>query len=186
VASALRAPLDVLLVRKLGVPGREELAMGAVASGGPRVINEDIVRGFGLPDDVIDAVEAQEQQELTRRERLYRDDLPPPDLRGRTIILVDDGLATGASMRAAVQAARQQQPARIIVAVPTASPDTCEALKREADDVISVILPEPFFAVGQSYDDFSQTTDNEVRDLLARQHGAEDARAEPSEDSSKT
>ena len=123
---------------------------------------------------------------MTRRERLYRDDLPPPDLRGRTIILVDDGLATGASMRAAVQAARQQQPARIIVAVPTASPDTCEALKREADDVVSVILPEPFFAVGQSYDDFSQTTDNEVRDLLARQHSAEDARAEPSEDSSKT
>ena len=177
VASALRAPLDVLLVRKLGVPGREELAMGAVASGGPRVINEEIVRGFGIPDDVISAVAAQEQQELTRRERLYRDDLPPPDLRGRTIILVDDGLATGASMRAAVQAARQQQPARIIVAVPTASPDTCEALKGEADDVVSVILPEPFFAVGQSYDDFTQTTENEVRDLLGRQHSAEDARA---------
>jgi predicted phosphoribosyltransferase len=169
VARALRAPLDVFLVRKLGVPGHEELAMGAVASGGVRVLNDEIVKGLGIPEPVIEAVAAEEQQELTRRERLYRDGRPPPDLRGRTVILVDDGLATGATMRAAVEAARQQHPARIIVAVPTASPDICEALKKEADDVVSVILPEPFFAVGQWYDDFTQTTDEEVRDLLARQ-----------------
>ena len=169
VACALRAPLDVFLVRKLGVPGHEELAMGAVASGGVRVLNHEIIGGLGVPDDIIDAVAAREQEELTRRECLYRDDRPPPALSGRTVILVDDGLATGATMRAAVQAAKHQKPARIIVAVPTASPDTCEGLKQEADEVVSVVLPEPFFAVGQWYDDFAQTPDQEVRDLLARQ-----------------
>ena len=168
VARAVGAPLDVFLVRKLGVPGYEELAMGAVASGGVRVLNDEIVRGLGISEHQIDAVVARELQELARRERLYRGDHPPPDVAGRTVILVDDGLATGATMRAAVQALRQQHPVRIVVAVPTASPDTNEALKVEADDVICAMTPEPFFAVGHWYQDFTQTTDNEVRELLAR------------------
>jgi len=167
VSRALGAPLDVFLVRKLGVPGYEELAMGAVATGGVRVLNDEIVRGLGISEQEIDAVVARELQELGRRERLYRGSRPTPDVAGRTVILVDDGLATGATMRAAVAALRQQHPARIVVAVPTASPDTCEALKAEADDVICAITPEPFFAVGHWYDDFTQTTDNEVRELLA-------------------
>jgi erythromycin esterase-like protein/predicted phosphoribosyltransferase len=170
VARALGAPLDVFVVRKLGVPGHEELAMGAVASGGVRVLNDEIVEGLGVSEHTIDAAGLREQQELTRRERLYRNGRPAPDLSGRTVILVDDGLATGATMRAAVQAARQQHPARIIVAVPTASPDTAAALKRDADEVVSVMLPEPFFAVGQWYDDFGQTTDEEVRELLSQRH----------------
>jgi len=168
VARALGAPLDVFLVRKLGVPGYEELAMGAVATGGVRVVNEHIVRTRGIPDPVIDAVAAEEQQELTRRERLYRGDRPPPDVRGRTVILVDDGLATGATMQAAIKALQQQQPSRIVVAVPTASPETCEALRAEVDDVVCATTPEPFYAVGFWYEDFSQTTDDEVRDLLAQ------------------
>jgi predicted phosphoribosyltransferase len=168
VARALSALLDVFLVRKLGVPGYEELAMGAVATGGSRVLNDEIVRGLGISEHEIDAVVAREVQELARRERLYRADPRPPDAAGRTVILVDDGLATGATMRAAVEALRRQQPARIVVAVPTASPDTCEALKAEADEVICAMTPEPFFAVGHWYDDFTQTTDEEVRDLLAR------------------
>jgi predicted phosphoribosyltransferase len=168
VAHALGAPLDVFLVRKLGVPGYEELAMGAVATGGLRVLNDDIVRGLGIREIEIDAVVARELQELARRARLYRGDRPPPDVGGRTMILVDDGLATGATMRAAVQALRQQLPARIVVAVPTASPDTCEALRAEANDVICAMTPEPFIAVGHWYDDFTQTTDDEVHDLLTR------------------
>jgi predicted phosphoribosyltransferase len=168
VADALGAPLDVFVVRKLGVPGYEELAMGAVATGGRRVLNDEIVRGLGIPETEIDGVVARELQELARRERLYRGDRPPPDVGGRTVILVDDGLATGATMRAAVRALRQRQPASIVVAVPTASPDTCEALRAEADDVICTMTPEPFFAVGHWYDDFTQTTDEEVHDLLAR------------------
>jgi predicted phosphoribosyltransferase len=167
VSRALGAPLDVFLVRKLGVPGYEELAMGAVASGGVRVLNDEIVRGLGISEDEIDAAVARELQELGRRERLYRGNRPTPNVAGRTVILVDDGLATGATMRAAVAALRQQHPARIVVAVPTASPDTCEALKAEADDVICAMTPEPFFAVGHWYEDFTQTTDNEVRELLA-------------------
>src|SRR5712671_1469170 len=167
VARALGAPLDVFVVRKLGVPGYEELAMGAVATGGVRVLNDQLVSRLGIPNHLIDAVVARELQELARRERLYRGDRPPPDVGGRTVILVDDGLATGATMRAAVQALRQQQPGRIVVAVPTASPDTCEALRAEADDVICAMTPEPFFAVGHWYEDFTQTTDNEVRELLA-------------------
>ena len=143
--------------------------MGAVATGGVRVLNDEIVRGLGISDHEIDAAAARELQELARRERLYQGDRPPPDIAGRTVILVDDGLATGATMRAAIAAVRQQQPARIVVAVPTASPDTCEVLKAEADDVICAITPEPFFAVGHWYDDFTQTTDDEVRELLARQ-----------------
>ena len=169
VARCLGAPLDVFLVRKLGVPGYEELAMGAVATSGVRVLNDQIVNGLGIPSYVIDAVAAQEQQELERRERLYRGSRPPPDVRGRTLILVDDGLATGATMRAAVMALRQLQPARIVVATPTASPEICEELRSEVDEVICAITPEPFLAVGHWYEDFSQTTDDEVRNLLARQ-----------------
>src|SRR5467141_2342286 len=167
VARTLGAPLDVFLVRKLGVPGYEELAMGAVATGGVRVLNDQIVNGLGIPGYVIDAVAAQEQQELARRERLYRGGRPSPDVRGRTVILVDDGLATGATMHAAIEALRQQRPARIVVAVPTASRETCEALRREVDEVVCAITPEPFHAVGLWYDDFTQTTDQEVRELLA-------------------
>jgi predicted phosphoribosyltransferase len=168
VARELGAPLDVFLVRKLGVPGYEELAMGAVATGSVRVLNDEIVRGLGISEHEIDAAAARELQELARRERLYRGDRPPPDIAGRTVILVDDGLATGATMRAAIAAVRQQQPARIVVAVPTASPDTCEALKAEADHVVCAMTPEPFLAVGHWYEDFTQTTDDEVRELLAR------------------
>jgi predicted phosphoribosyltransferase len=168
VARELGAPLDVFLVRKLGVPGYEELAMGAVATGGVRVLNDEIVRGLGISEHEIDAAAARELQELARRQRLYRGDRPLPDIAGRTVILVDDGLATGATMRAAIAAVRQQQPARIVVAVPTASPDTCEALKAEADDVVCAMTPEPFLAVGHWYEDFTQTTDDEVRELLAR------------------
>jgi predicted phosphoribosyltransferase len=175
VARALNAPLDVFLVRKLGVPGYEELAMGAIATGGVRVLNDQLVGGLRIPDYVVDEVAASEQQELARRERLYRGDRPAPDVRGRTVILVDDGLATGATMLAAVKALRQQQPARIVVAVPTASPETCEQLRAEVDDIICAITPEPFHAVGLWYEDFSQTTDEEVRDLLAR--SAEASRA---------
>jgi erythromycin esterase-like protein/predicted phosphoribosyltransferase len=177
VARALNAPLDVFIVRKLGVPGHEELAMGAVATGGARVLNDRIVRALRIPDYVIDAVTAQEQQELRRRERLYRGSRPPPDVRGRTAILVDDGLATGATMQAAIKALRQLQPARIVVAVPTASPETCEALRAEVDEVICAITPEPFHAVGLWYEDFSQTTDEEVRDLLARLQHPEERQA---------
>jgi erythromycin esterase-like protein/predicted phosphoribosyltransferase len=173
VARALGAPLDVFVVRKLGVPGYEELAMGAVATGGVRVLNEQLVERLGIPEQMIDAVAARERQELARRERLYRGGRPPPDVRGRTVILVDDGLATGATMHAAIQALRQQNPARIVVAVPTASPETCEEMKAKADDVICGITPEPFHAVGRWYRDFSQTTDEEVRLLLAQRNSQE-------------
>jgi erythromycin esterase-like protein/adenine/guanine phosphoribosyltransferase-like PRPP-binding protein len=179
VARALGAPLDVFVVRKLGVPGYEELAMGAVATGGVRVLNDNIVAGLHIPDYLIDAVANRELEELRRRERVYRGGRPPPDVRGRTVILVDDGLATGATMQAAVKALRQLQPARIVVAVPTASPDTCEALRAEVDEVICAITPEPFQAVGRWYQDFSQTTDDEVRDLLARRQQPEARQAEP-------
>ncbi len=168
VARALGAPLDVFLVRKLGVPGQEEVAMGAVATGGVRVLNDSIVRSLGIPREVIDAVTARELEELAHRERLYRGDRPPVDVRGRTVILVDDGLATGATMVAAVRALRQRGPARIVVAVPIAPPETCAALRAEADDVVCTMTPEPFRAVGVWYQDFSQTTDDEVRALLAR------------------
>jgi predicted phosphoribosyltransferase len=175
VARALNAPLDVFLVRKLGVPGYEELAMGAIATGGVRVLNDQLVDGLRIPDYIVDEIAGWEQRELIRRERLYRGDRPPPDVRGRTVILVDDGLATGATMLAAVKALRQMQPARIVVAVPTASPETCDLLRIEADDVICAITPEPFHAVGLWYEDFSQTTDEEVRELLARSAAASGA-----------
>jgi predicted phosphoribosyltransferase len=165
---ALGAPLDVFVVRKLGVPGYEELAMGAVATGGVRVLNDQVVSRLGIPEHVIDAVAAREQQELARRERLYRGGRPPLDVRNRTVILVDDGLATGATMHAAIAALRQLHPARIVVAVPTASAETCEEMRAEADDVICAVTPEPFQAVGRWYQDFSQTMDEEVQDLLKR------------------
>ena len=177
VARAHGAPLDVFVVRKLGVPGYEELAMGAVATGGVRVLNDQLIKRLGIPDHVIDAVTARERQELARRERLYRDGRPPPDISGRTVILVDDGLATGATMQAAIEALRQQNPAHIVVAVPTASPDTCEEMKAKADDVICAITPQPFDAVGRWYQDFSQTTDEEVGALLARTSTPENSEA---------
>ncbi len=168
VARQLNAPLDVFVVRKLGVPGQEELAMGAIATGGVRVLNEDVVQTLQIPEDVIDEVAAREQRELQRRERLYRDDRPPCAVQGRTVILVDDGLATGSTMRAAVAALRQQHPARIIVAVPVGAAQTCAELANEADEVVCVRMPEPFYAVGLWYDHFSQTTDAEVHELLER------------------
>jgi predicted phosphoribosyltransferase len=177
VARTLGAPLDVFVVRKLGVPGYEELAMGAVATGGVRVLNDQLVERLGIPAPLIDAVAARESQELARRERLYRGGRPPPDVGGRTVILVDDGLATGATMHAAIEALRQQNPARIVVAVPVASSDTCEEMKKKADDVVCAMTPEPFHAVGRWYKDFSQTTDEEVRELLARRNAPDDSKA---------
>jgi putative phosphoribosyl transferase len=168
VARALGVPLDIFLVRKLGLPGQEELAMGAIATGGVRVLNEEVVRYLRIPGEVIDRVAAREQQELLRRERAYRDDRPEPDVSGRTVILIDDGLATGSTMRAAVAALKQQGPARIVVAVPTAAPQTCDEFRDEVDEIVCATTPEPFMGVGQWYEDFSQTTDEEVRDLLRR------------------
>lgn len=180
VARALGAPLDVFIVRKLGVPGYEELAMGAVATGGMRVINADVVDKLGIPQYLIDAIAQQEEGELARRERVYRGGRAPPQLRGRTVILVDDGLATGSTMLAAIRALRQRDPARIAVAVPVASRDTCDAMRAEADEVVCLLTPEPFQAVGRWYEDFSQTSDDEVRELLAR---ARQRSAPPPEDS---
>jgi putative phosphoribosyl transferase len=168
VARALEAPLDVFIVRKLGVPGHEELAMGAIASGGVCVLNDDVAAALRIPRPVFEATVARELRELQRRERSYRGDRPPPRVRGRTVILVDDGLATGSTMRAAVAALRRLAPARVIVAVPTAAPATCDLLQREADECICEITPDPFCAVGMWYEDFRQTTDEEVHDLLAR------------------
>lgn len=175
VATALGAELDVFLVRKLGVPGQEELALGAVATGGVRVLNQEIVTTLGIPPHVIDAVAQREVQELARRERLYRDDRPAPNVRDRTVILVDDGLATGSTMRAAVAALKQQQPARLVVAVPTAAAETCDEFRHEVDEVVCARTPKLFYAVGQWYENFAQTTDAEVRDLLSRAAGRERA-----------
>jgi predicted phosphoribosyltransferase len=166
VAQALDAPLDVFIVRKLGFPGHEEYAMGAIASGGVRVMNADVA-GMHLPQSIVDAATAREHKELERRERLYRGDRPPLDLRNRTVILVDDGLATGSTMRAAVQAVRLQQPRRIVVAVPVAAAATCNDLRADADEVVCMLTPEPFRAVGLWYRDFDQTSDGEVHALLA-------------------
>ena len=168
VARALGVPFDVFVVRKLGVPGHEELAMGAIATGGVRLVNHDVVDALGIPQSVIDAVAQREQIELDRRERLYRGTRSPVNLVNRTVILVDDGLATGSTMRAAVAAARQQQPARVVVAVPVGARSTCSDLGREADLVVCVRTPEPFVAVGLWYRDFTPTSDEEVRALLAR------------------
>ncbi len=166
VARALHAPLDVIIVRKLGVPEEEELAMGAIASGGVCVLNDDVVQMLGMPEEVIHQVAAREQHEVQRRERLYRGDRPAYDVHGRTVILVDDGIATGATMRAAVAAVRQHQPARIIIAVPAAASSTCDELAAEVDELVCIIRPEDFLAVGFWYENFSQTTDGEVCDLL--------------------
>jgi putative phosphoribosyl transferase len=166
VARQLGAPLDVFLVRKLGVPGREELAFGAIASGGARVLNRDVVASLGIDAETIDAVVAREQTELERRAEAYRGTADPPDVRGRTVTLVDDGLATGASMRAAVAAVRELGPERVVVAVPAAARQTCEELAAEVDEIVCLLTPEPFFAVGMWYADFSETTDDDVRRLL--------------------
>jgi predicted phosphoribosyltransferase len=168
VAQALEAPLDIFVVRKLGVPGHEELAMGAIASGGTCVLNNDVIAALKPPFHVIQEVAARERQELERRERAYRGDRPPLEVRGRTVILVDDGLATGSTMRAVVAALRRLEPARLIVAVPTAAPSTCVEIGEVADGCICAITPEPFYAVGIWYEDFPQTTDEEVCDLLER------------------
>jgi putative phosphoribosyl transferase len=166
VARALGAPLDVFLVRKLGLPGHRELAMGAIASGGVRVLNDDVVRWYRIPDAIIDEAAREEQAELERRERLYREGRPPVDLAGKVVLLIDDGLATGSTMKAAVEAVRAHGPARIVVAVPVGAPDTCGALRAIADEVVCARSPEHFNAVGQWYRDFSQTSDDEVRALL--------------------
>jgi predicted phosphoribosyltransferase len=170
VAQSLHLPLDVFLVRKLGVPGQHELAMGAIASGGGRVLNDDVVRYLDITAETIARVAQREQVELERREQLYRGVLPRPRLEGKTILLIDDGLATGATMKAAVAALRQQHPAQIIVAAPVAARTTCEAFEAMADDIVCICNRqyEPFYAVGLWYDDFRQTTDDEVRDFLER------------------
>lgn len=168
VAQALNAPLDVFVVRKLGVPGREELAMGAIASGGVQVLNAPVIDAFGISPDAIAAAAQRERRELQRRERTYRDHRPAPAVRGRTVILVDDGIATGSTIRAAIKALRQLQAGRIVVATPTVAPATADELRLEVDEFVAVMTPADFFGVGQWYANFSQTTDEEVRDLLQR------------------
>ncbi len=168
IARALRAPLEAFVVRKLGVPGHEELAMGAVASGGVRVLNSEVVETLGrFANNAIEVVTRQEEEEVRRREEQYRGARPFPELKDRTVILVDDGLATGATMRAAARAVRAREPARLIIAVPVAPEETCREMEAEADEVVCALLPESFFGVGQFYQDFRQTTDEEVRRLLA-------------------
>jgi putative phosphoribosyl transferase len=168
VAKELNAPLDVFIVRKLGVPGHEELAMGAIASGGVRLLNQRVFEMFRIPEDLIEIITRTEQRELERQEREYREGRPPLDVQGRTVILVDDGLATGASMHVAVAALKEKQPAHVVVAVPVAAQETCSEFQGEVDRVVCAVTPEPFWSVGQWYDDFSQVSDEEVRDLLRR------------------
>jgi putative phosphoribosyl transferase len=168
VAKRLNAPLDVFVVRKLGLPGHPELAMGAIASGGVRVFNGEVVNALRIPDEVIDAVSAEELIELQRREKAYRAGRPPLELEGKTVIVVDDGVATGSTMLAVISALRQLNAARIVVAAPVAAASTYSEMQRAADEVAAVILPENFYAVGLWYKDFSQTSDDEVRDLLAQ------------------
>ena len=168
VAQRLRVSLDIFIVRKLGVPGFEELAVGAIASGGVRVLNKDVARALPNAEEVIEAVTARETTELERREQSYRDGRPAPELGGKTVILVDDGLATGATMRAGVTALLQRDVAKIVVAAPVGAPETCRELQDEVDDIVCAMAPEYFQAVGQYYEDFSQTSDDEVSELLAR------------------
>ena len=175
VARGLGAPLDVFVVRKLGVPGQEELAMGAIATGGVRIVNRDVVDALHIPPHVVDRAAAEEARELERRQQSYRGERPEPRVEGQTVILVDDGLATGSTMRAAVAALRQQGPARIVIAVPVAAPSTCQELRHEVDEIVCFATPEPFMAVGRFYDDFAQTTDEEVRELLAAARAGEGA-----------
>ncbi len=184
VARALGALLDVFLVRKLGLPEHRELAMGAIASGGVRVLNDDVVAWYGIPPAVIDAVASEERKQLERRERVYRGDRPPIDLRGRIVLLVDDGLATGSTMKAAVQAVRTHGPAKVVVAVPVGASDTGRELADVADEIVCARTPARFAAVGQWYRDFSQTSDDEVRELLHGSSeeavfGAKDATGDP-------
>jgi len=171
IADALGADLDVMVVRKLGVPGHEELAMGAIASGGVRIMNDEVLRLLYIPQADIERVAAREQAELQRRERAYRGGRPAPSVRGRAAILVDDGVATGSTIRAAITALRHQEPSRIIVAIPVAPPDVCAALQREADEVICLLTPEPFVAISVWYDSFPQLSDDDVRALLQREGG---------------
>ncbi|HEX8997775.1 MAG TPA: phosphoribosyltransferase family protein [Ktedonobacterales bacterium] len=168
VARALSIPLDVIVVRKLGVPYEPELAMGAIALGGIRVLNADVVGGLRIPSDVVEAVAAREQRELTRRERLYRGDRPLPELRGRVVILIDDGIATGATIRAAITAVRQWQPARVIVAAPVAAAATCAELRNEVDELVCALTPDELYGIGYWYDQFPQVSDDVVRDLLTQ------------------
>jgi len=168
IAQALQAPLDVFVVRKLGVPDQPELAFGAIASGGMRVLNDDVIWNLAIDEEMIDAVMTQEQAELTRREQRYCGERPPLVVRDKTVILVDDGVATGATMRAAIAALRAQQPAKILVAVGVAPPETCAELADEVDEVVCLLQPDPFWAVGFWFDDFSATSDEEVRTLLAQ------------------
>ena len=168
IASALDAPLDVFIVRKIGLPGHEEFGIGAIASGGVRVVDEQVLRAYGVDDATLERITERERQELERRERRYRDDRPFPDLRGRSVILVDDGLATGSTMRAAVAALREEAPREIVVAVPVGARETCTALASHVDDLVCLWTPEPFYAVGLWYENFDQTTDEEVHDLLER------------------
>jgi predicted phosphoribosyltransferase len=172
IAKALNAPLDVFVVRKVGMPWHEELAIGALASGGVRLLNEELIDAYQVDRRDVDRILRREEAELERREQLYRSGRPFPDLQGKTVILVDDGLATGSTMRVAVEALRKEEPSRIIVAVPVAAPETCDAFRDIADDIVCAVTPEPFYAVGLWYDDFSQTTDEEVHDLLARARAA--------------
>lgn len=172
VATRLGAPLDLVIVRKLGAPGQEELAVGAIASGGGRVLNEDLVRLLHLSEATLERITDREREELRRRERAYRGERPAPEMKDRCLLLVDDGLATGATMRAAVQAVRQAGPSRVVVAVPVAPPDTVAVLRREADEVVCVAMPEPFMSVGRWYLDFSQVGDQQVVEIL-RQAWAE-------------
>lgn len=173
VARALDAPLDVFVVRKLSVPGQREFAMGALASGGARVLSDDVISALGISESAVEAIAVAEQRELNRRERLYRGHLPPLDVETRTVILVDDGLATGSTMRAAISGLKQLSPGRIVVGVPIAAPETCQELSREVDEMVCAATPQPFHAVGLWYEDFSQTSDAEVRQLL-------EARRDPS------
>ncbi len=168
VAKALRAPLDVFVVRKLGTPGQRELAMGAIATGGVRVLNEEVVQGLRISSDVIDRATVDEQQELKRREFAYRGSYSEPEVRGKTVILIDDGVATGSTMRAAIRALKAQEPARLIVAVPTAAGSTYRELRPAVDEFVALATPEPFYAVGAWYRDFDQTSDKEVTELLER------------------
>jgi predicted phosphoribosyltransferase len=177
VARSIEAPLDVFVVRKLGVPGHEELAMGAIAASSVRVLDQGVIRALGVSEAQIAAVVAQESRELERRERAYRDGRPAPDVRGRTVILVDDGLATGSTMRAAVRALRQHGPSSIVVAVPVGAPETCREFSDEVDEVVCAITPEPLYGVGMWYEDFHQTSDEEVRELLARAAREHEVRA---------
>ena len=168
IAVALDAPLDVLVVRKLGLPGHEEFGIGAIASGGVRVVDESVLRAYGVDSRTLEEITEREQRELERRERRYRDDRPFPALQDRVVILVDDGLATGSTMRAAVAALRAEGPREIVVAVPVGAPETCSAMARLADDVVCLMTPEPFYAVGLWYENFDQTDDDEVHDLIER------------------